>query len=196
MRMKQLFLLLLLFPVFFIPVEGMCNLPINTDSSIVKSSHDSIIYRELDEIKVYPHKKKPISQREYIRMVTKIKKVYPFAKEAAHELDLYNEMYEKITSERERKQYVKRVEKELFAKHDQDIKRMTISEGRYLLLLIDRETGNTSFELLKEIKGSFSAAFWQGIAKVFKNNLKEEYDPINKHQAIEQIVQQIEAGKL
>jgi hypothetical protein len=194
--MKQLLLTLLLLPIFFMPVKGGCQSTFGSDSSNVISTHDTIIYRELDEIKVYPHKNKPLSQREYTRMVTKIKKVYPFAKEAAHELELYNEMYEKITSERERKKYVKKVEKELFAKHDQDIRKMTISEGRYLLLLIDRETGNTSYDLLKDIKGNLSAAFWQGIAKVFKNNLKEEYDPINKHQAIEQIVQQIEAGRL
>lgn len=157
---------------------------------------DTTIYRDLEEIKVYPRKANNMTSKEYSRMVAKIKKVYPFAKEAAHELQLYNEMYEKISSQRLRKQYVRKVEKELFAKHEADIRRITISEGRYLLLLIDRETSSCSYDLIKEIKGSFSAFFWQGIAKIFHNDLREEYDPIYKHYMIEQIVLNIEEGKL
>jgi hypothetical protein len=157
---------------------------------------DTTIYRDLEEIKVFPRKANNMTSKEYSRMVAKIKKVYPFAKEAAHELQLYNEMYEKISSQRLRKQYVRKVEKELFAKHEADIRRITISEGRYLLLLIDRETSSCSYDLIKEIKGSFSAFFWQGVAKIFHNDLREEYDPIYKHYMIEQIVLNIEEGKL
>jgi hypothetical protein len=125
-------------------------------------------------------------------MVKKIRKVYPFAREAALELQLYNEKFKTIDNPRLRKQYLRKVEKELFIKHADDMKHLTISEGRYLMLLIDRETGETSYELVKELKGSFSAVFWQGIAKVFSNDLKEEYDPVYKHFVIEQIVLMIE----
>lgn len=194
--MKQLLIILIAFAGSLIPMIGHCSPTIGSGHGYSAGLPDTIIYRELEEIKVYPKKNKPLSSRGYNRMVAKIKKVYPFAKEAAHELDTYNKMYQHITSEKERKKYVKKVEKELFAKHENDIRNMTITEGKYLLLLIDRETGDTSYELLKEIKGSFSAAFWQGVAKVFKNDLKEEYDPVNKHQDIEQIVELIEAGKL
>jgi len=157
---------------------------------------DTLIYRELEKIDIYPRKGFKMNSREYTRLVAKIKKVYPFAKEAAIELNRYNEMYEKITSPRKRKQYVRKIEKELFSKHENDIRHITVSEGRYLLLLIDRETGDCSYELIKEIKGSFSAFFWQGIAKIFHNDLREEYDPVYKHFVIEQIVQNIEQGKL
>jgi hypothetical protein len=194
--MKHLRLLFLLIPIFILPFDGQGHTYDIPDNSVCQGLPDSIVYRQLDDINVYAHKKKKYSSREYNRMVTRIKKVYPFAKEAAHELDLYNEMYQKITTERERRKYVKKVEKELFAKHETDIRRMTITEGKYLLLLIDRETGNSSYELLKEIKGSFSAAFWQGVAKVFKNDLKEKYDPLYRDWEIENIVEQIEAGKL
>jgi hypothetical protein len=63
------------------------------------------------------------------------------------------------------------------------------------MLLIDRQTGDTSYGIIDELKGSFSAHFWQGIAKVFGNDLKERYDPIYKHFLIEQIVLQLEREK-
>jgi hypothetical protein len=156
---------------------------------------DTIIYRQIEEIKVYPQNEHKISTNQYDRMVRKIRKVYPFAREAALELQLYNEKFKTIDSRQLRRQYLKKVEKELFIKHADDMKHLTISEGRYLMLLIDRETGETSFELVKELKGSFSAIFWQGIAKIFSNDLKEEYDPINEHFMIEQIVLMIEKEK-
>jgi hypothetical protein len=165
-------------------------------NNVINIEQDTIIYRELEKIDIYPRKGFKMNSREYTRLVAKIKKVYPFAKEAAIELQRYNEMYEKITNPRKRRQYVRKVEKELFAKHENDIRHITVSEGRYMLLLIDRETGDCSYELIKEIKGSFSAFFWQGIAKIFHNDLREEYDPVYKHFVIEQIVQSIEQGKL
>lgn len=192
--MKQLLLLSSLFLLLEMPLYGTSNVPCNSEKGnpIQADTTDTIIYRELQEIKVLPQNHRKLSERQYSRMEKKIRKVYPFAREAVHELELYNEKFKTIDDPRQKKQYVKRVEKELFARHEEDMKHLTISEGRYLLLLIDRETGNTSFELVKELKGSFSAAFWQGIAKIFKNNMKEEYDPVNKHRDIEQIVLKIE----
>jgi hypothetical protein len=168
---------------------------ISEESNHCESSPDTIIYREIEEINVYPQVETHMNSNEYSRMVKKIRKVYPFAKEAAAEMQKYNEKYELIENPRLKKQYVKKVEKELFAKHTEDIKHLTISEGRYLMLLIDREIGETPYELVKELKGSFSAMFWQGIAKIFSNDLKEEYDPVYKHYMIEQIVLMIEKEK-
>jgi hypothetical protein len=156
---------------------------------------DTIIHRQIEEIKVYPQNVLQLSSNQYIRMVKKIRKVYPFAREAALELQLYNEKFKEIQNTKLKKQYLRKVEKELLAKHENDMKQLTISEGRYLMLLIDRETGETSYELVKELKGSFSAVFWQGIAKIFSNDLKEEYDPVIKHFDIEQIVLMIEKEK-
>ncbi|MBN2806075.1 MAG: DUF4294 domain-containing protein [Prolixibacteraceae bacterium] len=154
---------------------------------------DSVVYRKLEQIDVYPNRGKNLNYRRYTRMVAKIRKVYPFAKDAAHQLAIYNEKFEKSTSEREKKKYVRLAEKELFAKHEAELKRFTITEGRYLMLLIDRETGNSSYSIIKELKGGVSALFWQGIAKIFNNDLKEEYDPLYNHYIMEQIVLMIEA---
>ena len=73
---------------------------------------------------------------------------------------------------------------------------MTITQGRLLIKLIDRETQNTSYALIKDYRGKLSAAFWQGIARIFGTNLKEEYDPNGDDALIESIVQEIDAGRL
>lgn len=159
-------------------------------------SGDTLIYRKLDEIVIRPRKGRKMSAKEYARLVQKIKKVYPYAKMAAKELEQYNEKFVNIKSEREKRKYIKSIEKQLFNKYEKSFKKLTISEGRYLMLLIDRETGDTSYELIKELKGSLPALFWQGIARVFGNSLKDEYDPVYKHFVIEQIVLMIERGEL
>lgn len=155
--------------------------------------NDSVVFRRLEQIDVYPRKGRNLNYRRYSRIVAKIRKVYPFAKEAAQELEKYNEKFENATSEREKRRYVRQVEKELFAKHENELKRFTISEGRYLMLLIDRETDHSSYAIIKELKGGVPALFWQGIARLFGNDLKAEYDPVYRHYMIEQIVLMIEA---
>jgi hypothetical protein len=156
---------------------------------------DSTIFRELEEIDVYPRKGFRMNPKQYGRLVKKIKKVYPFAKEAAYEVDKYNQKYKGLKSREKKRQYIKKVEKELFKKHEKEFRKLTISEGRYLMLLIDREVGETSYELIDELKGDFAAHFWQGVAKIFGNDLKERYDPVYKHYLIEQIVLQLEREK-
>jgi hypothetical protein len=73
---------------------------------------------------------------------------------------------------------------------------MSLSEGMILIKLIDRETSNTSYELIKDLRGSVSAFFWQNIGRLFSVNLKEKYNPSknDEDQLIELIVQQIEWG--
>ena len=73
---------------------------------------------------------------------------------------------------------------------------MTITQGKLLIKLIDRETMNTSFDLIKQYRGGFSASFWQAIARIFGTNLKEEYDPYGQDILIELIIQDIEIGLL
>jgi hypothetical protein len=195
--MKSLRVILSLYILIGIPFRILPSprAEISNDGKYFTNLPDTIIYRQLEDINIYPKTDHKVNSNQYSRMVKKIRKVYPFAKEAALELQLYNEKFKNIDTPRLRRQYLRKVEKELFVKHAEDMKHLTISEGRYLMLLIDRETGETSYELVKELKGSFSAGFWQGIAKIFSNDLKEEYDPVNKHFDIEQIVLMIEKEK-
>jgi hypothetical protein len=188
-RKVKIMILLMLLP-WSVPAQKQKD----TDSTgrFQPTLNDSVVYRKLEQIDVYPNRGKNLNYRRYTRMVAKIRKVYPFAKDAANQLAIYNEKFEKSTSEKEKKKYVRQVEKELFTKHEAELKRFTITEGKYLMLLIDRETGNNSYSIIKELKGGVSALFWQGIAKIFNNDLKEEYDPLYQHYIMEQIVLMIE----
>lgn len=183
--------------LFIFPFTTWAQQLVEPDTSrYLISGNDSLVYIYLEQVNVFPQKGRKMNYRRYTRLVAKIRKVYPFAKEAASEMIIYNEKFMNSKSDSERRRYVRHIEKELFAKHENELKRFTISEGRYLMLLIDRETGDTSFEIIKEIKGGVPALFWQGIAKIFNNDLKEVYDPVYKHYVIEQIVLMIEQENL
>jgi hypothetical protein len=84
----------------------------------------------------------------------------------------------------------------VFAEYEDDMREMTMTQGRLLIKLVDRETQNTSYDLIRDFRGKFTAAFWQGIARIFGTNLKEEYDADGEDAPIELIINEIEAGRL
>jgi len=134
--------------------------------------------------------------RRYDRLVYNLKKVYPYSLIVRDKLEEVNKELSGFGNDRERRRYLKDVEKDIFGNYEDDIRGMTITQGRLLLKLIDRETQNTSYDLIKEYRGGFNAALWQGIARIFGTNLKEEYDPYQKDIVIEFIIQEIEAGRM
>ncbi len=134
--------------------------------------------------------------RRYDRLIYNIKKVYPYAKIVRVKLERVNGELQGITDEKDRKNYLKTVEKNVFAEYEDDMRQMTITQGRLLIKLIDRETQNTSFDLIREYRGKISASFWQGIARIFGTNLKAEYDPYGDDLLIELIINEIDAGRM
>jgi len=134
--------------------------------------------------------------RRYERLVANIKKVYPYALTVRAKLTQVNEDLKNIPEDRERKKFLRDVEKEVFAEYEDDIQNMTISQGKLLIKLIDRETQNTSYYLIREYRGKFSAVFWQGIARIFGTDLKAEYDAFGEDALIEAIINEIDAGRL
>lgn len=159
-------------------------------------SGDAENYLELDEVFVFsPRKfKNKRQRRRYDRLTMYIKKVLPYAKLAGKEINRINIELEKISGEKERKNFIKASEKQLFKQFEKELVKLTYSQGRLLIKLIDRETNNTAYYLIKEFRGSFSAFFWQGIARMFGSNLKSEYDAEGDDRNIEQIIFLIEAG--
>jgi len=133
---------------------------------------------------------------KYQRLIYNIKLVYPYAIMVRERLWQVNSELMAIPGERERKNYLDEVEKDIFANYEDDMREMTITQGRLLIKLIDRETSNTSFELLRDYKGKLSATFWQSIARIFGTNLKEEYDPAGDDVIIEFIILEIDSGRL
>jgi hypothetical protein len=132
----------------------------------------------------------------YERTVYNVKRVYPYALIVRQKLEQVNDDLKKIPDDKGRKEYLKNFEKEVFSDYEGDMRSMTITQGRILIKLIDRETENTSYDLIKEYKGSFSAVFWQAIARIFGSNLKSEYDPMGDDILIERIIYEIESGRL
>lgn len=132
----------------------------------------------------------------YQRLVYNVKRVYPYSIIVREKLKQVNDELEKMKTEKERKEYMKQVEKEVFRDYEDDMRNMSMAQGRLLIKLINRETNNTSYDLIKDYKGKITAAFWQGIARIFGTNLKEEYDPFGEDALVERILQEIEAGRL
>ena len=91
---------------------------------------------------------------------------------------------------------MKQAEKELWDRYGTELKKMTMTQGLILIKLIDRETGSTSFDLVQELRGNFTAFIFQGIARIFRLNLKSSYNDAGEDQRIEDIVLLIEQGDI
>ena len=102
----------------------------------------------------------------------------------------------KIQDPKERKRWWKKYEKYLFQKYEQDFRGMYASQGQMLMKLMDRKSERTSYELIRQYRGKASANFWQFVAKLFKNDLKEEYDAQDKDKIVERVINLVEAGQL
>lgn len=123
-----------------------------------------------------------------------MKRAYPYAKIAGIKLKVLDENLALIKDEKVQKEYISMAEKEIMDEFEREVKKLTLTQGIILVKLIDRETGHTSYEVIKDLKGGITAFFWQGIARIFGNNLKAEYDPVGDDVKIEDIVLGIEAG--
>ncbi len=134
--------------------------------------------------------------RRYERLIYNLKKVYPYALIVRERLNEVNTKMAQMNSDKSRREYIREFEKDVFNEFEDDIRNMTITQGKLLIKLIDRETQNTSYALIKDYRGGFTAAFWQGIARIFGTNLKEEYDPFGEDALIEVILHEIETGQL
>ncbi|UCH15201.1 MAG: DUF4294 domain-containing protein [Bacteroidales bacterium] len=159
---------------------------------------DTLLLSSIDEVYIFPQKKFKSRRdlRRYRRLVRNVKKAYPYAKLAKKKLIEIETNLAKLETEKARKAYVKQAEKEIREEYEDELKKLTITQGRILIKLIDRETGETSYELLKQLRGSFSAFFWQALARLFGSNLKTEFDAQGEDKLINEIVILIENGQL
>jgi hypothetical protein len=130
------------------------------------------------------------------RLVYNVKKAYPYAKLAGIKLQEYEVLLRNTDSEAQKRKLMKQAEDELRAEFEDDIRKLTFRQGMILIKLVDRETGNSSYVLIEELRGKFMAFFWQTFAKVFGMNLKDKYDPYGRDKDIEEIVVLIESGQI
>lgn len=164
----------------------------------VVTEDDTLPLLKLGEIRVSDSKdeKGRSYQRKYKRLKEKVVKVYPYAEVAALLLKYYESRLQEMNMEVQQKAYLKKVERELKKEFKSEITDMTISEGRVLMKLIDRETGNTSYEIIEELRGNVPAFFWQSVARVFGSDLKTAYDPVDEDRIVEDIILDIKSGEL
>jgi hypothetical protein len=130
------------------------------------------------------------------KLTRNIIKVYPYARITGDLIREYEHDLSVIDRTKDQELYVKLAEAELRAEFEAEVKDLTMSQGRVLIKLIDRETGRTSYDLVDRLRGSFTAFVWQGVARLFGQDLKSEYDAQGDDLMMEMIVQRIERGEL
>lgn len=130
------------------------------------------------------------------RLTRNVIKVYPYARVTARLLSEYEHDLSALEKQQDKDLYLKLAEAELRAEFEEEVKDLTMTQGRVLIKLIDRETGHTSYDLVKQLRGSFQAWMWQGVARVFGNDLKDDYDPEGDDALVESVVRRIENGEL
>ena len=159
----------------------------------VSANGDSTLHITVMTVPIYKRNK---DIRRYQRMVAAVKKVYPLALDAADRLDDLEERLAEFERRKDRKGYTTTLEEALKEELTPVLWKMTRYEGIILLKLLDRETKNTAFNIVKNIRSGFTANFYQILARMFGNNLKLEYDPTGEDAMMEQIVLYYKAGLL
>jgi hypothetical protein len=144
----------------------------------------------IPEIVVFPKRtfKTKRDYRQYQKIIRNIKIVYPYARVAKNKLKEMNEELLQLKTKREKQEFINRSEKEIRDEFEKQLINLTVSQGKLLIKLIDRETGKTSYELVKELKGNFSAGFWQAVARIFGSNLKSEFDAEGEDKMVNELI--------
>ena len=129
--------------------------------------------------------------REYVILRNRTLRVYPYAKLAADRLDTLSMRLEDIKNKRQKKIYIKRVEKFIYDEFEEELKKLSRSQGRILIKLVHRQTGATTHELIKELRNGWKAMIYQTTASFFKLSLKDTYNPEKNYEdfLIEDILQ-------
>jgi len=155
----------------------------------------SISLQEIEIISlVVPNTRR--ARKKLTKLIYNIKKVYPYAKLAGIQLRRYDKMLTEAKNDKERKKLMKQAEKEINEQYGGELRDLTFSQGKILIKLIDRETGETSYDLVSDLRGNFTAFFYQAFARLWGYNLKVRYDPEGEDKQIETIVKMIERGQI
>jgi len=185
-----LLILIISIPLFSQEVKEGDSIPLSERYIVFEG--DTLLI-ELNEVLLLKKLKFKTSydRRYYYWFRKKTLKAYPYAKLAANRLDVLNERLDKIKSKRRKRKYTKRIQKYLEGELTEQLKKLTRTEGRILIKLVHRQTGDTSFNLIKNLRSGWKAFWYNTTASLFKLSLKDEYDPINNKEdyLIEDILQ-------
>ena len=159
---------------------------------------DTIYTYLMPELPVYKKKvfRNEKERRQYTRLIYNVKKVLPLAKLAKMMLEETYEVLETLPDKKSKEQHIKQVEHDIKKEYTPVMKKLTFSQGKILIKLIDRECNQEAYDIVKAFLGPMRAAFYQVFAWTFKASLKKNYDPEGEDAEIERIVRQIETGQL
>ena len=160
--------------------------------------NDTLKVMTLNDIYVYPPQafKNPADEERYWKLIRDVKKTLPYAKLVYATLIETYEYIMTLPTEQEREEHLKRMEKDLYAEYMPVLKKMTLSQGKLLIKLIDRECNQSSYNIVKAFLGPFRAGFCNLFAGIFGASLKTTWDPDGKDAAAERIVEFVEMGVL
>jgi hypothetical protein len=171
---------------------------VNLASAQVKSADSAVIIRKVvmdgDTFYVYTFDEfilKEFDSKEqqeaYLKLVRDVKKVMPYAKLAAFRLQMMEDNLNQLTSAKAKKKYIKATEEAIKEEFIAQLKKLSVRQGKLLIKLIHRETGNTTYEILKKYRGSASTMFYGMWAKMYDADIDTKFDPIEDYQ-IEYII--------
>ena len=159
---------------------------------------DSIQYMEMNNVYVYPQLtfKNKKQAESYMRLVKNVKTVLPIAKQARQMLIETTEYLETLPDKKSKDEHIKRVEQDIFKTYKPKMKKLTYSQGKLLIKLIDRECHSSSYDVIQAFMGPIRAGFWQVFAWGFGASLKKGYDPKGVDRLTERVVLMVEAGQI
>ncbi|MDR1652850.1 MAG: DUF4294 domain-containing protein [Prevotellaceae bacterium] len=158
---------------------------------------DTLYLADIQALHVFPRSSYTATREQfYWKTVRDVKKTLPLAKIVGEEIAKTNRILVTLKTDKERNEYLGVFEKQVFDRYEPVIRNMTRSQGTMLIKLIDRECQLTSYDIIRIYKGNVTAFFWQSIAKIFRANLKVEYDPEGEDKQLERIIELVEAGQL
>ena len=159
---------------------------------------DSLQYMEFSNVYVYPQLtfSSKRQQQSYMRLVKNVKITLPLAKEVRQILIETAEYLETLPNDKAKEAHIKRVEQSILKEYKPKMKKLTYSQGKLLIKLINRECNSTSYEAIQAFMDPLRAGFWQAFAWAFGASLKKEYDPEGTDRLTERVVLLVEAGQL
>ena len=193
--MNYLPYIILLFPLVMFSQENNTVEKDSTEYDYYIVEGDSIPRETIDLDEVYVLNKlkfdSPEDRMRYLILRRKTIKVYPYAKMAADRLDSLNARLDKLKTKREKRQYTKLIQKYIEGEFSEKLKKFTRTEGQILIKLIHRQTGETTFDLVKELKSGWTAFWYNTTASMFDLSLKQGFDPehVKEDYLIEDILQ-------
>ena len=167
---------------------------------VINAKGDTIYKVIMNNIIVYPEETFRNKEEEeiYWRTVRDVRKTLPYAKLINRTLQETYEFIETFPTQKEKENYLRRFEKEVFNQYKPEMKKLTKNQGKTLIKLVNRETNQKSYYIIKAFMGTFRAGFWQTFGRFFGVNMKDGYSPNSnrKDAMLERICVRIEQGKL